>query len=153
MASYPDNTCPINFSCLTFDYKDCNMNYISSGNITRSSKEIENDPINRSICNITNSAYSDYSICDIYDDDTIIGKTIKSNCKNKYNNYKFNKYSSNKWSNVTGYGNITINSYDNGSNIYTDIHPYNRINKLDKPYNIKTVNEKAWNLNKIKKIY
>ena len=50
-------------------------------------------------------------------------------------------------------GGSAINLFLDKNNIHTDVHPFNRIEKLDKPYNIKNVNEEEWNMNKIKKLY
>ena len=145
MSHYPNYTCPIKYNCLPFDYKNCDMNFISGGNIKKTQRQIENEPINRSILLLNNN-------CKSLNND--ITCKLNDSCRNKNNSdYKFNKYSAKKWSNVIGYGNISVNSHDDERNIHTDIHPYNRINKLNKPYNIKNVNEEAWELNKIKKIY
>ena len=155
MSSYPHvytKQCLNIFSCLTID--KCDMNYISSVNFSKSKREVENDHLNRSKIDCFKVKDEDVKsdTCD-YTNEIIVGKSMNNNCKEKTKMIMDKKYRSKKWSNVKGYGTINVNSSDDDNNIHTNIHPYNRIEKLDKPYNIRSVNEEAWNMNKIKKIY
>ena len=58
--------------------------------------------------------------------------------------------SSHSWSNQRGYGNIVVGSFDTCSNIYSKVHPYNRIPPLSIPTETNVDTNMAWNVNKVK---
>jgi len=62
----------------------------------------------------------------------------------------FPSSNSKKWSNYRSYGNLVIGSSDNSNNIYGKINPWNRIEKLNCPYNTNVDVNMAWNMNNVK---
>ena len=62
----------------------------------------------------------------------------------------FSSSNSKKWSNYRSYGNLVIGSSDNSNNIYNKINPWNRIEKLNCPYNTNVDVNMAWNMNNVK---
>ena len=73
---------------------------------------------------------------------------IKTTIQNR--NIDFPSSNSRNWSNQRSYGNIVLGTSDSCNNIYGKVKPWNRIEKLNCPYNTNVDVNMAWNLNRVK---